>query len=132
MTHAPPAVTEAELAVLELLWIESPRTARQLTERLYPPGTASDVATVQKLLQRLEAKELVARDRSQRVHAFQPAVTREAYAGSRLADLAERLSDGSLAPLLLHLVSTRKLNANELAELRKVLDDAPKSRKGRS
>ncbi len=70
MPHAPPAVTEAELAVLELLWLESPRTARQLTEQLYPPGTPSDVATVQKLLQRLEAKELVARDRSQRVHTF--------------------------------------------------------------
>lgn len=131
MPNAPPAVTEAELAVLELLWSEAPRTARQLTERLYPPGTPSDVATVQKLIQRLEAKGLVERDRSQRVHAFHATVTREAYAGSRLADLAEKLSDGSLAPLLLHLVSTKRLNAAELAELRKVLDEAPKSRKGR-
>ena len=132
MAHPPPAVTEAELAILELLWSESPRTARQLTERLYPPGTPSDVATVQKLLQRLEAKELVARDRSQRVHAFEATITREEYAGSRLADLADKLSDGSLAPLLLHLVSSQRLNAAELAELRKVLDAAPKTRKGRS
>lgn len=132
MAHPPPAVTEAELAILELLWSESPRTARQLTERLYPPGTPSDVATVQKLLQRLEAKELVARDRSQRVHAFEATITREEYAGSRLADLADKLSDGSLAPLLLHLVSSQRLNAVELAELRKVLDAAPKSRKGRT
>ena len=132
MPNAPPAVTEAELAVLELLWLESPRTARQLTEQLYPPGTPSDVATIQKLLQRLEAKELVARDRSQRVHAFQATITREEYAGSRLADLAQKLSDGSLAPLLLHLVSSQRLNAAELAELRKVLDAASKSRKGRS
>ncbi|MBA3315415.1 MAG: BlaI/MecI/CopY family transcriptional regulator [Planctomycetaceae bacterium] len=124
-------MTEAELAVLELLWTESPRTARQLTELLYPPGTPSDVATVQKLLQRLEAKQLVERDRTQRVHAFAAAVSREAYAGSRLADLAERLSDGSFAPLLLHLVSTRRLTAQELIELRRVLDDAPKTRKGR-
>lgn len=132
MAHPPPAVTDAELAVLELLWTESPRTARQLTERLYPPGSPSDVATVQKLLQRLEAKRLVSRDRAQRVHAFEAAVSRETYAGSRLADLAERLSDGSLAPLLLHLVNSRRLTAQELAELRRVLDDAPKSQNGRT
>lgn len=131
-----PAVTEAELAVLELLWVESPRTARQLTERLYPAGTPSDVATVQKLIQRLEAKGLVSRDRSERTHTFFPAVTREEYAGGRLAELADRLSDGSLAPLLMHLVSARRLSPQELAELRKVLDEArqpadAKTRKGR-
>lgn len=127
----PPAVPEAELAVLELLWIESPRTTRQLTERLYPSGSPSDVATVQKLLQRLEAKRLVDRDRSERTHAFSPTVTREEYAGGRLAELAQRFSDGSLAPLLLHLVSSRKLSAKELADLRRVLDEAPKPRKSR-
>ena len=127
-----PAVTEAELAVLELLWIESPRTARQLTERLYPPGSPSDVATIQKLLQRLEQKQLVHRDRSERTHAFAAVVSREDYAGGRLAELAEKLSDGSLAPLLLHLVSSRRLSPRELAELRRVLDAAPKKRKGKS
>jgi len=126
-----PAVPEAELAVLEVLWIESPRTARELTSRLYPPGSPSDVATVQKLLQRLEGKQLIRRNRSERTHTFSPTVTREEYAGGRLAELAERLSDGSLAPLLLHLVSSRKLSAKELAELRRVLDESPKARKGR-
>ena len=132
MSHVPPAVTEAELAVLELLWLESPRTARELTSRLYPPGSPSDMATVQKLLKRLEAKRLVERDRSDRIHTFSAAVARAEYAGGRLAELAERLSDGSLAPLLLHLVSSRKLSAKELAELRRILDDAPNTRKGRS
>ena len=127
-----PAVTEAELAVLELLWLQSPRTARQLTERLYPPGTASDVATVQKLLQRLEQKGLVTRDRSERTHVFSATVSREEYAGGRLAELAERLSDGSFAPLLMHLVSSRRLSARELAELRRVLDEAPSKRKGKT
>ena len=122
---SPPPVTDAELAVLELLWAEAPRTARQITERLYPAGTPSDVATVQKLIQRLEAKDLVTRDRTERTHAFFPAVTREAYAGGRLAELADRLSDGSLAPLLMHLVSARRLSDRDLAELRKILDDAP-------
>ncbi len=136
MPHPPAPVTEAELAVLERLWSEASLTARQLTERLYPAGTVSDVATVQKLLQRLEGKGLVSRDRSERTHAFFASITREDYAGGRLADLADRLSDGSLAPLLMHLVSSRRLSEQELAELRQVLDQAPKSetpktRKGR-
>lgn len=131
MSHLP-AVTEAELSVLEMLWNESPQTARRLTERLYPPGSPSDVATVQKLLQRLEAKGVVTRDRSERIHTFSAAVSREEYAGGRLAELADRLSDGSLAPLLMHLVASRRLSPQELGELRRVLDSAPKSRKGRS
>lgn len=127
-----PAVTEAELSVLEVLWNEAPQTARRLTETLYPPGSPSDVATVQKLLQRLEAKGLIERDRSERVHTFKAAVSREAYAGGRLAELADRLSEGSLAPLLMHLVNSRRLSSQELVELRRILDDAPKTRKGRS
>ena len=127
-----PEVTGAELAVLELLWTESPRTARQLTERLYPPGTPSDVSTVQKLIQRLEQKGLVSRDRSERTHTFAAAISREGYAGQRLAELADKLSAGSLAPLLSHLVSSRRLSERELTELRSVLDAAPRRRKGKS
>ena len=128
---APPAVTDAELALLEHLWAVAPQTARQLADQVYPPGapadtaSPSDVATVQKLLQRLEAKRLVSRDRSGRVHGFAPLLGRDAYASARLTQLAARLSDGSVAPLLMHLVNTQQLSANDLAELRRVLDAAP-------
>jgi BlaI family transcriptional regulator, penicillinase repressor len=131
MGRTPPAVTEAELAVLEALWNEAPQTARQLAQRLYPPAAPSEMATIQKLLQRLEGKGLVVRDRSARTHTFSPAVAREEYAGGRLAELAERLSDGSLTPLLMHLVAQRRLSDRELAELRRVLDEAPRSRTSR-
>src|SRR5580704_1716680 len=77
-------VTEAELAVLEVLWNKGPNSAREITERLYPRGKPADVATVQKLLQRLERKKFVCRDRSERVHQFSAAIPRDEFAGQQL------------------------------------------------
>ena len=92
------AVTDAELAVLQLLWTTDSMTVRELTERLYPPADSSGVATVQKLLQRLEAKRLILRDRSNYAHTFSAAVPRNEFAGEQLAEMAQKLSEGSLAP----------------------------------
>ena len=114
-------VTEAELAVLDVLWDRGPASAREITERLYPRGEPADVATVQKLLTRLEEKKFVARDRSERVHRFSASRSREAFAGEQLSGLAEKLSGGSLTPLLVHLVESNRLSRRELDELRTLL-----------
>ena len=114
-------VTEAELAVLDVLWDRGPASAREITERLYPRGKPADVATVQKLLQRLEDKKFVCRDRSQRVHKFSAAIPRDEFAGQQLSGLAEKLSGGSLTPLLVHLVESNRLSRRELDELRALL-----------
>lgn len=116
------AVTDAELAVLQLLWATDSMTVRELTEQLYPPGAGSSVATVQKLLQRLEAKRLIVRDRSQYAHTFSAAVARNDFAGKQLSDMAQKLSEGSLAPLLIHLVESDQLTKSELAEIRRLLN----------
>ena len=42
------------------------------------------------------------------MHVFAPALSREAYAGGQLETLAERLTGGSFAPLLTHLVEQRR------------------------
>jgi len=116
-------VTEAELAVLDVLWERGPTNAREITEQLYPRGEPADVATVQKLLQRLEEKKVVARDRSERVHRFSAVMTREKFAGEQLSGLADKLSGGSLTPLLVHLVESKRLGKRELDELRTMLDN---------
>lgn len=113
--------TEAELAVLEMLWGDGQATARGITERLYPSCSPADIATVQKLLQRLEEKELVHRDRSERVHRFSAVMSREQFAGEQLTQLAEKLSGGSLTPLLVHVVESNRLSRRELDELRELL-----------
>src|SRR2546423_11307241 len=121
MSTARPHATDAELAVLKLLWESEPLTARAICEKLYPSGTPSDQATVQKLLQRLERKRLVARDRRSFAHLFCATVTREALAGVQLEALAEKLTDGSLVPFILHAVESKQLSAQERSEIRRLL-----------
>jgi BlaI family transcriptional regulator, penicillinase repressor len=126
MARTPQEVTDAELAVLQVLW-EHPAsgagcTIRQITDRLYPESTVSCYATVQKLLERLEAKGCVTRDRSRPVHEFGPAVCREELIGRRLRTVAEQLCGGQMAPLITHLVRAEGMSAEERAELRDLID----------
>jgi len=74
----PATLANAELALMELLWEEDRLTARQIRERLYPAATKAQHGTVQRLLQRLEEKGFVERDREQPVHLFAARISREA------------------------------------------------------
>ena len=111
-------VTEAELAVLRRLWERGPATIRQLVEDVYGQDGTSAYATVQKLLDRLEAKGFVARDRSGAVHVFRAAVERDELIGRRLRAVADTLCGGSLTPLLTHLVQGRRLSDQQRQALR--------------
>ena len=116
-------VTEAELAVLEVLWERDTATVRQIAEAIYPQCTNSEHATVQKLLDRLKAKGCVDRNRLVWPHQFFATVRREQLIGRRLESMAERLCGGSLQPLLTHLVSNTKLSADDRKALRALLDE---------
>lgn len=122
MARIPQDVTDAELAILQALWDEGPAPIRRLTDLLYPGGGAAHYATVQKLLERLEAKDCVRRDRRQSAHLFVAAIAREELIGRRLEEVADKLCGGSLTPLLTHLVRARRLSARERAELRALID----------
>lgn len=115
-------VTEAEQAVLELLWQRAWATIRELTDELYPNGNASDFATVQKLLQRLENKGFVDRQGRKGAVQFRAAVGRDELLGRRLQHVVDSLCDGSLTPLIEHLVHSRKLNQEERQSLKDLLD----------
>jgi predicted transcriptional regulator len=125
-------VTEAELAVLRELWEGGAATIRALTDRLYPKGGASAYATVQKLLDRLEGKACVARDRTQVPHVFTAAVDREALIAYRLETLADDLCEGSLTPLLTNLVGNSRLTVAERQALRALVDELDSKRRKRS
>ena len=114
-------ITDAELTVLRWLWQHGAATARAVAQDLYPECTASDLATVHSLLQRLEAKKLVTRDRSCHVHTFSAAASQSEVAGRELQALADKLASGSLSPFLTHLVEGAKLTKKELDELRSLL-----------
>jgi BlaI family penicillinase repressor len=115
-------VTDAELDVLRALWDHGPATIRALTDRLYPGGGNSEYATVQKLLERLEDKGHVAHRSEGRQNVYRARVRREDLVARRLRDTAEQLCDGSLTPLLTHLVSAGRLSREELHELRRLVD----------
>jgi predicted transcriptional regulator len=117
-----PDVTDAELSVLQTLWDQGPATIRRLTDTLYPAGTAGQYGTVQKLLERLEAKGCVQRDRKSWPHVFRAVIDRETLIGWRLRNMAEKLCGGSLTPLLLHLLKTDQFSPEERKELRAFLE----------
>lgn len=117
-------ITDSELSVLRILWDQGPATIRQLTDVLYPRGGAAHYATVQKLLDRMEAKGYVERDRTLYVHVFAAAMDRDELIGRRLRSLAEALCDGSLTPLLTHLARAGDLSDADRLALRAIIDEA--------
>ena len=112
----------AELAVMNLLWQNDRLTARQIQEQLYPDAKKSQHGTIQKLLQRLEDKGYVKRDRSLAVHFFSAAISRQTYAASQLEFLAAKLTAGSFAPLITHLIEEKKISRDEIDRIRAILD----------
>jgi BlaI family penicillinase repressor len=123
MARTPQDVTEKELAILQVLWEQGPATIRQITDVVYPGGDTAQYATVQKLLERLEEKGCVRRQRATPANIYSAAIGREELIGRRLQDMAEKLCGGSLTPLLTHLVRQRRLSARERRELRDLIDD---------
>jgi predicted transcriptional regulator len=122
MARTPQDVTDAELAVMQLLWDGGSATIRKLADALYPDGGSSQYATVQKLLERLEGKGYVRRDRKPAIHVYEASVGREALIGRRLKAVADKLCGGSLTPLLTHLVQEARLSDDERRELRSLID----------
>jgi BlaI family penicillinase repressor len=118
-------VTPGELAILEVLWDRATASTRQIVDAVHPGGGAGRYATVQKQLERMEAKGLVARDRSYFQHLFSAAVDREQLAGERLRTVLDKLCEGSLVPLVSHLVRTRSLTPEEREALRELIDQPP-------
>ena len=117
-----PPLANAELAVMELLWSELRATARQIREALYA-DQKNQHGTVQRLLQRLEEKGYVRRDADLPVHHFSATLTREDYATGQLETLAERLTGGSLAPIMTRLVEQKRISQSEIDRLRHILDE---------
>lgn len=129
MAQAGRDVTDAELAVLEALWEKGPSSVRQLVDRIYPGAGPSAPSTVQKLLERLEAKSYVTRDRASGMHRFAAAVDRGTLVSTRLRSVAEDLCHGSLASLFTHLVETESLSLEERQALRKLVEQGSSAKK---
>ena len=122
MTENRGHVTQAELHVLEVIWDEETATIRSITDRLYPSGGTSHYATVQKLLERLEAKGHVRRLRSKVPHRFKAKVARGQLIIDRLREIADSFCEGAMAPIFTHLVEIEKLSRDDVSALRDLVD----------
>ena len=124
-------VTDTELAMLQVLWDKGTATRRQITDVLYPNGGPAHYTTVQKLMERLEAKGYVRHQRSQGVLAYTASVGREQLISRRLQEVAEKLCGGSLTPLFMNLVRAKPLSARELDEFQAIIRELRQQAKGK-
>jgi predicted transcriptional regulator len=117
-------VTEGELSILEVIWERGTPSSREIAAAIYEKVTDSKLASVQKLLERLEDKGCVGRDRSERAHRFRALVSREDFLRHRLQGLADRLCDGAIVPLVTTLLRSKKgLSRKHGEQLRRLIDE---------
>jgi BlaI family transcriptional regulator, penicillinase repressor len=110
--------TDAELAILRVLWTRGPSTVRQVAEAM---DRESGYTTVLKLLQIMTEKRLVVRDESARTHIYQAAYTQEQTERQLVTDLLDRVFDGSAAKLVLQALAWNKASPEELDEIKKLI-----------
>ncbi len=122
MDWKPKNITDTELALLRLLWTNGASTIRDLADELYPDGTPSQYATVQSLLDRLEKKDCVSRSKMGRANVFAATVSRGELVARRMRETADALCDGSMAPLLSHLVRASDPTPDEAEALQRLID----------
>ncbi len=128
MSRQPPRPTDAELEILTVLWSLGPSTVRQVHETV-SRRKPTQYSTVLKFLQIMSEKGLVHRNEQQRAHIYEAAQSKE-WTQQRLAgDLLERAFGGSAKNLLVGALSARKASKQDLADLRKMLDDYDKGAK---
>jgi BlaI family transcriptional regulator, penicillinase repressor len=128
MAAQPPRPTDAELEILTVLWSRGPSTVREVHESINKRKPAQ-YSTVLKFMQIMAEKGLVRRNEKQRAHVYEAAQPRE-WTQQRLAgDLLQRAFGGSAKNLLMGALSARKASKQELAELRKILDEYEKGAK---
>ncbi len=116
-------LSDSEWRIMKQLWERSPSTLGELTKAL-EPETGWTRATVFVLLKRLIAKNAVRMDENQRSNVYSPLIVREDIAPAETESFLNRVYDGSLEMMFSSLTSRKKLSAEEIAEIRQILDRA--------
>lgn len=118
---ATPKPTDAELAILRVLWTRGPSTVRQVHEVLSRERPTA-YTTALKLLQIMTEKGLVARDERDRTHVYHPRLSEEQTQRQLIGDLLDRAFGGSATKLVMQALAARKATQEELGEIRRLLD----------
>src|SRR5450432_3867726 len=119
-------LTDREADIMQVLWEHGPSVVAEVRDLL---SDALAYTTVLTILRTLESKGYVKHEEEGCVHRYSAVAQRQAARKSALRHLTRKLFDGSSDLLLAHLVSDRKLNAEQIARLRKILDGKPGTEK---
>jgi predicted transcriptional regulator len=120
--------TEAELAILRVLWERGPSTVRAVHEALAGHRTTGYTTTL-KFMQIMAEKGLVTRDESQRTHVYAARLSREATRGQLVSDLVDRAFGGSAAALVMQALNEHSPSKDELRQIQKLIADYKKGSK---
>ena len=131
MSRTPvPRPTDAELAILRILWDRGPSTVRQVHDILGLERQAA-YTTALKLLQIMTEKGLVERDERDRTHIYRARLSEETTQRQLVRDLVDRAFGGSASKLVMQALATRRASAEELRDIRKAIDGARNEREVR-
>jgi BlaI family penicillinase repressor len=124
----PPRPTDAELEILTVLWSRGASTVRDVHAAIHTRKPAQ-YTTVLKLMQIMAEKGLVRRNEEQRAHVYEAAQPMEWTQRQLAGDLLQRAFRGSAASLMVGALSARKASKQDLAEMRRLLDEYEKGRR---
>lgn len=117
-----PKPTKTELAILNIMWVISPATVRQIHEEIIKNGKTSYTTTL-KMLQVMHQKGLVTRNSEHKAHIYEPTLTKKETQSQMLDDLKNRLFGGSISSLVLQALGTADVTKqSELDEIKALLE----------
>jgi len=126
MPRFTPRPTDAELAILRVLWERGPSTVRQVHEAL-GEERETGYTTSLKLMQIMAEKGHVTRDESNRTHVYAAKLTRAETQSQLISDLIDRAFGGSAAALVLQALNSDATTPEEIAEIRKLIREFTKA-----
>jgi BlaI family transcriptional regulator, penicillinase repressor len=117
-----PAISDAELVVMKVVWGRPPVTANEVVAAL-EPRTDWKPKTIHTLLSRLVRKGALSFEKRGREHLFRPLIDAEDYAHAASRSFLQQLFDGEIAPFLACFLEREKLSPAEIRELHRILDE---------
>lgn len=127
MARSTPRPTDAELAILRVLWERGPSTVRQVHDALLP-ARDTGYTTSLKLMQIMAEKGLVTRDASARTHVYTAKLTRGETQRQLVSDLVDRAFGGSAAALVMQALNAQTTTAEEIEEIRQLIREFTEER----
>jgi len=130
MIKRTPKPTSGELEILNILWEKGASPVSVVHDEIRERKPTA-YTTILKLMQIMHEKGLVKRNETGKAHIYRAAVTEDQTQTNLVADLMERAFRGSASKLVQHVLEAKAASPEELAEIRRMIDEAAKGGKAK-